>query len=67
MAGSVRLLLEWLSILMLVITLQLPQGPVLYWASSATFTLIQVCPWHDALHSTSFSRLQHPHSGVSLA
>ncbi|KAK9841634.1 hypothetical protein WJX74_009107 [Apatococcus lobatus] len=39
--GSVRILLEWLSIFMLVITLQLPQGPVLYWASSATFTLLQ--------------------------
>ena len=42
MASSVRVLLEWLSILMLIITLQLPQGPVLYWASSATFTLVQV-------------------------
>ncbi len=53
-AGGARLLLEWLSILMLIVSLQLPQGPALYWATSATFTLAQVsCHINFSLGMTS--------------
>ena len=39
---KLRLAMEWSSIPVLVIATQLPQGAVLYWLSSLTFTLGQV-------------------------
>ncbi len=41
-AGKVRLGLEWLSVAVLLGTLQLPQGAVLYWATSSATALVTV-------------------------
>lgn len=46
--GNVGLLLEWLTVPLFIIALQLPQGAVLYWLVSSLTALAQVpsCPAH---------------------
>lgn len=39
---ALRTLLEWLCVPLLVVGLQLPQASLLYWLTSALFTLAQV-------------------------
>lgn len=40
--GNIRLLLEWLTVPLFIIALQLPQGAVLYWLVSSLTALAQV-------------------------
>ena len=40
--GNVKLLLEWLTIPLFIIALQLPQGAALYWLVSSLAALAQV-------------------------
>ena len=40
--GNLKLLLEWLTVPIFVIALQLPQGAVWYWLSSSLTALAQV-------------------------
>ena len=42
--GNVKLLLEWLTIPLFIIALQLPQGAALYWLVSSLTALAQVLP-----------------------
>ena len=51
---ALRTVLEWLCVPLLAISLQLPQGTLLYWLASSTFTLAQVllCPAHAALSAS---------------
>ena len=41
--GNLKLLLEWITIPIFVIALQLPQGAVWYWLTSSCAALAQVC------------------------
>ncbi len=43
MMGNVKLVLEWVTIPIFIIALQLPQGAVLYWLTSSLSALAQVC------------------------
>lgn len=58
--GNVKLLLEWLTVPLFIIALQLPQGAALYWLVSSLTALAQVLsppsrpppiPKHVFLHS----------------
>lgn len=40
--SHLRIALEWATVPLFVIALQLPQGAVLYWAASSSFALLQV-------------------------
>ena len=40
--GNVKLLLEWVTVPIFIIALQLPQGAVLYWLASSLTALAQV-------------------------
>ncbi len=40
--GNVKLLLEWVTVPLFIIALQLPQGAVLYWLASSLTALAQV-------------------------
>ena len=42
--GNVKLALEWLTIPLFVIALQLPLGAVWYWLSSTLTAMLQVSP-----------------------
>ena len=41
---NVKLLLEWVTVPIFIIALQLPQGAALYWLASSTTALAQVRP-----------------------
>jgi len=40
--GNVKLVLEWVTVPLFIIALQLPQGAVLYWLASSLTALAQV-------------------------
>ena len=59
--GNVKLLLEWLTVPLFIIALQLPQGAALYWLVSSLTALAQVLflfpPFMEMEHSCSVCRV----------
>lgn len=48
--GNVKLLLEWLTVPLFIIALQLPQGAALYWLVSSLTALAQVLFLFPPIH-----------------
>ena len=56
MMGNVKLLLEWFTVPLFIIAVQLPQGAALYWLVSSLTALAQVLLTLPPIHETaSFS------------